>query len=104
MSSSSPYLNLMIIVTTSVLYPQVSAHSLMIEWRPPLDDGGETILGYSVEMSEGGAGWPKFTIRGLTEGATYFFRYETFWENNWFFIGWVGLAIDSSYCSSAVVR
>ena len=56
----------------------------MIEWRPPLDDGGSDIHGYVVEMSEGFGQWRKvgytsgretrFTIAGLTEGSSYFFR------------------------------
>lgn len=90
------YLNILIaiysVASTEVPYrpvgpmivTKVSATSLMIEWRPPLDDGGIPILGYSVEMSEGSGVWKKvgytpsrqtqFTIAGLTEGKVYFFR------------------------------
>jgi len=67
-----------------IIINKVSAHSLQVEWRPPMDDGGEPVLGYAIEMSEGGSSWKKvgytscrdtrFTIAGLTEGATYFFR------------------------------
>jgi hypothetical protein len=114
-----------------IIINKVSAHSLQLEWRPPMDDGGEPVLGYAIEMSEGGSSWRKvssrhhhvlphnqyivsqwtenylfylsyhsplpscyvaeclqccrqvgytssrdtrFTIAGLTEGATYFFR------------------------------
>ena len=56
----------------------------MIEWRPPLDDGGSPVIGYVVEMSESSGVWKKvgytpsretkYTISGLTEGAPYFFR------------------------------
>ena len=32
---------------------------MMIEWRPPLDDGGKPIDGYVIEMSEGGGSWKR---------------------------------------------
>ena len=61
-----------------------TSHSLEIEWRPPIHDGGHPISGYVVEMSESGGAWRKvgytssrenkFTIAGLTEGGQYFFR------------------------------
>jgi len=67
-----------------IIVTKVSSHSIMIEWRPPLDDGGDPIRGYSIEMSEGGGSWKRvgytscrdcsFTIAALTEGSTYFFR------------------------------
>jgi len=65
---------------------KVSPHSLELEWRPPLGDGGSPVLGYVVEMTESGSGgqWVKvgyvsnretrFTVAGLSEGASYFFR------------------------------
>ena len=67
-----------------MIVTKVSSTSLMIEWRPPLDDGGIPIIGYAVEMSEGAGVWRKvgytpsrhtqFTIAGLGEGKVYFFR------------------------------
>ena len=69
-----------------MIVSKVSAHSLELEWRPPLGDGGSTVLGYVVEMTESGSGgrWVKvgyvsnretrFTVAGLAEGASYFFR------------------------------
>jgi len=40
---------------------KVSPHSLELEWRPPLGDGGSPVLGYVVEMTESGSGgqWVK---------------------------------------------
>jgi len=69
-----------------IIVSKVSAHSLELEWRPPLGDGGSPVLGYVVEMTESGSGgqWVKvgyvsnretrFTVAGLAEGASYFFR------------------------------
>jgi len=69
-----------------IIVSKVSAHSLELEWRPPLSDGGSPVLGYVVEMTESGSGgqWvkvgylsnreTKFTVAGLSEGASYFFR------------------------------
>ena len=45
---------------------KVSAHSLQVEWRHPMDDGGEPVLGYAIEMSEGGSSWKKVSIRPIT--------------------------------------
>jgi len=69
-----------------IIVSKVSAHSLELEWRPPLGEGGSPVLGYVVEMTESGSGgqWvkvgymsnreTKFTVAGLSEGASYFFR------------------------------
>ena len=38
---------------------KLSPHSVQIEWRPPLDDGGDEIRGYAVEMTEGFGAWRK---------------------------------------------
>lgn len=67
-----------------IIVTKVSAHSLEIEWRPPLHDGGSPVKGYIIEMSESGGSWKKvgytssrdtkFTIAGLVEGNNYFFR------------------------------
>ena len=71
-----------------MIVSKVSAQSLELEWRPPLGDGGSPVVGYVVEMTETGGGgggrWLKvgyvsaretrFTVAGLAEGASYFFR------------------------------
>ena len=67
-----------------LIVTKLSATSLMIEWRCPLDDGGSPVIGYSVEMSEGSGEWRRigftpsrqqaFTINALEEGNAYFFR------------------------------
>ena len=69
-----------------IIVSKVSAHSMELEWRPPLGEGGSPVLGYVVEMTESGTGgqWVKvgyvsnretrFTVAGLAEGASYFFR------------------------------
>ena len=67
-----------------MIVTKVSDKALEIEWRPPVDDGGAHIMGYVIEMSEGGGTWrrvgytgsreTKFTIAGLAEGMSYFFR------------------------------
>lgn len=61
-----------------------SATSLQIEWRPPMDDGGSSVIGYVIEMCQKGGSWRKvgytasretqFTIAGLAEGQDYFFK------------------------------
>jgi len=68
-----------------IIISKVSAHSLELEWRPPISDGGSPVVGYVIEMTESGSGaWvkvgyvssreTKFTVAGLTEGGNYFFR------------------------------
>jgi len=71
-----------------MIVSKVSSHSLELEWRPPLGDGGSPVLGYVVEMTESGGGgggqWVKvgyvsgretrFTVAGLADAASYFFR------------------------------
>jgi len=44
-----------------IIVSKVSPHSLELEWRPPLGDGGSPVLGYVVEMTESGSGgqWVK---------------------------------------------
>jgi len=67
-----------------MIITKVSTHSLEIEWRAPVHDGGHPVQGYVIEMSESGGSWKKvgythnkdtrFTIAGLSEGSNYFFR------------------------------
>ena len=68
-----------------IIVSKVSASSLELEWRPPLNDGSSPVIGYVIEMTESGSGaWVKvgyvpsretrFTVAGLTEGGNYFFR------------------------------
>ena len=67
-----------------MIIKKVTDRSVQIEWRPPMDDGGTGISGYIVEMSESGGTWrrvgyvnsreTRYTIAGLQEGLTYFFR------------------------------
>ena len=42
-----------------MIVTKLSPHSVQIEWRPPLDDGGDEIRGYVVEMTEGFGAWRK---------------------------------------------
>ncbi len=67
-----------------MILKKLTPRALQIEWRQPLDDGGSPVVGYIIEMSESGGPWKrvgytsvrdtKYTISGLTEGCTYFFR------------------------------
>jgi titin len=73
-----------------MIVSKVSGTSVELEWRPPLSEGWSPVIGYVIEMTEsGGAGggsgaWvkvgyvsgreTKFTVAGLTEGGSYFFR------------------------------
>ena len=70
-----------------MIVTKLSPHSVQIEWRPPLDDGGDEIRGYAVEMTEGFGAWRKvgyassidttFTIAGKTYCATRVIRFLT---------------------------
>lgn len=65
-------------------YPATRKDAIELKWRPPRDDGGCEITGYTVEMQElGSMKWEKvsdyipscgYTVRGLTEGKQYTFR------------------------------
>ena len=38
---------------------KLSSHSMQLEWRPPMSDGGDVIRGYVIEMSQGIGNWRK---------------------------------------------
>jgi titin len=67
-----------------MIIKKLTERSVQLEWRPPLDEGGAGISGYMVEMSESGGPWrrvgyvnareTRYTVAGLQEGLTYFFR------------------------------
>jgi hypothetical protein len=43
-----------------IIVSKVSPHSLEIEWRAPINEGGSPVVGYVVEMTESGGGaWVK---------------------------------------------
>ena len=42
-----------------MIVTKLSPHSVQLEWRPPLDDGGDVIRGYVIEMTEGIGQWRK---------------------------------------------
>ncbi|XP_047491377.1 twitchin-like isoform X5 [Penaeus chinensis] len=70
-----------------LVYEEVQANSVVMSWKPPLDNGGSPITGYVIEKRDldHGGGWvpavswvdPKnthATVPRLLEGTTYEFR------------------------------
>lgn len=65
-------------------YPETSRHSVTLKWRPPEDDGGSEVTGYSIEYQEAdtpnwirvfeAVGGTTYTVRGLDHGKQYRFR------------------------------
>ena len=62
----------------------VFAHELKLKWKPPADDGGGEIIGYTVEMAPADSDkWKEVPglatgcshpVKGLEEGKKYKFR------------------------------
>lgn len=65
-------------------YPSTTHNSVSLKWKPPLEDGGQEIIGYRVEYCElGESHWQKVpelvsgtrtTVKGLDDGKQYLFR------------------------------